>query len=342
MNTIEIHCSEDYQVVIGNGVIQSIDSILRQITKAEKVCIVSDSNVWPLYGAVVCGFLKKFQVCSCVFPAGEESKRVENYLSLLNFLAGNHMTRSDCIIALGGGVVGDLAGFAAATYLRGIPYMQIPTTLLAMVDSSVGGKTGIDLESGKNLVGAFHQPAAVLCDTDMLRTLPLNIFRDGCAEVIKYGILYDAELFSHLESSGLEFDREFVITRCIEMKRNAVAADEFDQGQRKLLNLGHTVGHAIEKCSEYRISHGKAVAIGMATVCRAADIQDTGRIIGLMEKFDLPVKTNFTAAELSSAAYSDKKRSGSSIDLIVPCAIGHCQIVPTSIDELQAFIEKGL
>lgn len=342
MNTVEIHCSEHYQVIIGNGVIQNIDIILRQITKAEKVCIVSDSNVWPLYGGVVCGFLKNFQVCSCVFPAGEESKRVENYLSLLNFLAGNHMTRSDCIIALGGGVVGDLAGFAAATYLRGIPYIQVPTTLLAMVDSSVGGKTGIDLESGKNLLGAFHQPAAVLCDTDMLRTLPLNIFRDGCAEVIKYGILYDAELFSHLESSGLEFDREFVITRCIEMKRNAVAADEFDQGQRKLLNLGHTVGHAIEKCSKYRISHGKAVAIGMATVCRAANFQDTRRIVDLLEKFDLPVKTNYTAAELSSVAHSDKKRNGSSIDLIVPCAIGHCQIVPTHIEELQAFIEKGL
>lgn len=342
MNTVEVHCSENYQVVIGAGVIDRIDTILRQVTKAEKVCIVSDSHVWPLYGAKVCDRLKRFQVCSYIFPAGEENKNAKNYLSLLNSLAANNMTRIDCIIALGGGVVGDLAGFAAATYLRGIPYIQVPTTLLAMVDSSVGGKTGINLESGKNLVGAFCQPAAVVCDIDMLSTLPADDFRNGCAEVIKYGILYDAALFSHLEDNGLDFDRTFVITRCVEMKRNAVAADEFDLGQRKLLNFGHTVGHAIEKCSDYAILHGKAVAIGIATVCRAAKLRDAGRIISLLERFDLPVKTDFSAAELTEAALFDKKRSGSAIDLIVPYGIGDCRLVPTPIDKLQAFIEKGL
>lgn len=342
MNIIEIKCSQNYPVIIGNCAIQQISSILQQATKAEKICIVSDSNVWPLYGETISSHLHRFQILSHIFSPGEESKNADQYLALLNFLAKNHVTRSDCIIALGGGVVGDLAGFAAATYLRGIPYIQIPTTLLAMVDSSVGGKTGIDLVGGKNLVGAFYQPTAVVCDTALLSTLPIDIFRDGCAEVIKYSILYDGELFSHLENNGLAFDLDFVITSCINMKKSAVEIDEFDQGQRKLLNLGHTIGHAIEKCSEYGISHGKAVAIGIATACRAANCLDTGRIVGLLEKFGLPVKTNYTAEALSSVVYSDKKRSGKSMDLIVPYAIGDCQIMPTPIDELQAFIEKGL
>lgn len=172
------------------------------------------------------------------------------------------------VVALGGGVVGDLAGFAAASYLRGIRFIQVPTTLLAAVDSSVGGKTAIDLPAGKNLAGAFCQPSLVLCDTDTLNSLPLDIFRDGCAEVIKYGVLYDPKLFAHLEEKGLSFDREAVITRCVELKRDVVMEDEFDTGARMKLNLGHTVGHGVEAKSHFAISHGKAVAIGMAIVSR--------------------------------------------------------------------------
>ena len=344
MNTVEIHASCQYPVHIGSGLMAQIADEIQRRTKAEKVCIVSDSNVWPLYGEMV-----EKQIISCglhvinfVFSAGENSKNLSTYSNLMQYLAANQLSRADCIVALGGGVVGDLSGFAAATYLRGIPYIQMPTTLLAMVDSSVGGKTGIDLEQGKNLVGAFYQPTVVLCDTDTLDTLPENIFRDGCAEVIKYGILFDKELFAHLEDRGIAFDREAVIARCVELKKIAVEADEFDQGQRMLLNLGHTIGHAIEKYSNYTISHGQAVSIGMAIVCRSCECSDTNRILALLDKFDLPIATVYSAEDLEKSAVSDKKRSGKLVNLIIPGSIGNCAIVPTDTDKLKAFIEKGL
>ena len=344
MKEMQVNASGHYRVTIGSDLLKESGSTVCRITKAERVCIVSDSKVWPLYGESVCRSLQNsgLSVFHFIFSAGENSKNGETYWKLLNFLAENELTRTDCIVALGGGVVGDLAGFAAATYLRGIPYIQVPTTLLAMVDSSIGGKTGIDLPSGKNLCGAFWQPSAVLCDTGTLATLPDEIFRDGCAEVIKYGILYDPALFSHLEATGMSFDLEAVIARCVEFKCRAVEADEFDRGARKLLNLGHTVGHAIEQCSNYAISHGQAVAAGTAIVSRAAACPDAARICGLLSKIGLPTATAFSAAELVQAALSDKKRSGNTLDLILPTAIGNCQIVPTPITELQAFIEKGL
>ena len=342
MRTIEIHCSKKYTVTIGSGVIQQLSDILPKITKAEKVCIVSDHIVWSLYGKDFSTCLPDVKLFSYIFPAGEENKNTNNYFALLNFLAENDITRTDCIIALGGGVVGDLAGFAAATYRRGLPYIQIPTTLLAMVDSSVGGKTGIDLQAGKNLVGAFYQPAAVLCDTDFLHSLPLNIFRDGCAEVVKYAILYDPVLFSHLEEKGMEFDREWVISQCIEWKCKAVEQDEFDHGSRILLNLGHTIGHAIESISNYSTSHGRAVAMGIAIISRAVKCTDTDRIVTLMKRFDLPIFCDFSAKVLTKAAMQDKKRNGDQFHLIIPNAIGDCVVVPTNIGELEALIEKGL
>lgn len=344
MRQIEVHTGRPYSVRIGSGLLACVGNTVRELTGAQTVCIVSDSNVWPLYGQALSQCLADagIRVCSFRFPAGENSKNTETYLKLLHALVQNQLTRSDCIIALGGGVVGDLAGFAAATYLRGIPYIQVPTTLLAMVDSSVGGKTGIDLRDGKNLCGAFYQPVAVLCDTDTLRTLPQEHFTDGCAEVIKYAVLYDAALFAHLEEKGPQFDREAVIARCVEFKRDAVEADEFDKGARKMLNLGHTVGHAIEKCSGYTVSHGQAVAMGMAAVCRGARCADTQRILSLLRGFGLPVCTAFSAQALYRAALSDKKRSGGVIDLVIPRAIGDHAIVPTPLEELQGFIEKGL
>ena len=341
MKQIEVNASRRYPVIIGGGILPRITELL---PNGARVCIVSDSQVWPLYGDSLTAVLNGRNISSeyFTFPAGENSKNTETYLSLLNFLAENHLTRTDCIIALGGGVVGDLAGFAAATFLRGIPYIQVPTTLLAMVDSSVGGKTGIDLPGGKNLCGAFYQPAAVLCDTDTLTTLPTDIFRDGCAEVIKYGILYDPALFAHLEVWGMDFDRTAVIARCIELKRDVVAKDEFDTGARMQLNLGHTIGHAIEKCSHYTISHGQAVAMGTAIVSRAAGCPDADRICALLTRFGLPTTTTFPATELAQAAMADKKRSGAMTNLIIPKSIGYCQIVPTPTQQLQAFIEEGL
>ena len=350
MNVVTINASTEYQVKIGSGLLSSLGGEVAELTKAQKAVVVSDSNVWPLYGNIAVNSLEKsgFTVVSFVFLAGESSKCGATYLQLLEFLAEKQITRSDCLIALGGGVVGDLTGFAAATYLRGIAYIQVPTTLLAAVDSSVGGKTAIDLEHGKNLVGAFYQPRLVLCDTDTLNTLPDEIFRDGCAEVIKYGVLYDPNLFAHLQDKGPSFDREAVITRCVILKRDVVAEDEFDTGSRMKLNLGHTVGHGVEAASQYTISHGKAVAIGMAIVGRAAAkygicSNDTAKqITGLLEAFSLPVRTQYSAQVLYDTALSDKKRSGNLVNLIIPEEIGFCSIRPTPINEVKTFIQEGL
>ena len=350
MKTVQVNASKSYQVRIGSDLLADIGTQLKEITGICKAAIVSDSNVYPLYGQIAADSLEAagFETVNFVFPAGESSKNGDTYLQLLNFLAEHQLTRTDCLIALGGGVVGDLTGFAAATYLRGIAYIQVPTTLLAAVDSSVGGKTAIDLAAGKNLCGAFYQPSLVLCDTDTLNTLPVDIFRDGCAEVIKYAVLYDEPLFHLLMQTGLDFPREEVITRCVQWKRDVVAKDEFDRGDRQKLNLGHTIGHGVEAHSQFTISHGKAVAIGMAIVSRAAAA--TGmcpeaakdKICQVIRQFGLPTDTEFTAHQLFTAALSDKKRSGSTLNLIVPTDIGSCIIHPIAVSDLQFFIEAGL
>ena len=345
MKTIQVNASRNYDVLIGEGLLQDLGTYLLAVLK--KPCytvIISDSNVFPLYGEQAQKSLESsgFSVLHYTFPAGESSKNAETYLKILNFLAENQITRSDAVIALGGGVVGDMTGFVAATYLRGIPYVQIPTSLLAMVDSSVGGKTAIDLPVGKNLVGAFYQPRLVLCDLNCLSTLPAPIFSDGCAEVIKYGVLYDEALFSHLESKGLLFDRETVISRCVELKRNVVAEDEFDTGARMKLNLGHTIGHGIEAQSNFSVSHGQAVAIGMMIVAKAGCPAVCDKLEAVLKAFLLPTATEFTAEELFFSALSDKKRAGSTVNLIIPDRIGSCSIVPMPIERLKSFIQEGL
>ena len=344
MKTVTVNASKQYDIRIGSGLLATLGEAAKQLGKAEKVCIVSDSTVWNLYGEAVQKNLESsgFQVSSYVFPAGEAQKNGSTLLKLLSCLANHQLTRTDLIVALGGGVVGDLAGFAAATYLRGIRFIQVPTTLLAAVDSSVGGKTAIDLPEGKNLVGAFWQPSLVICDTDTLNTLPEDTFRDGCAEVIKYGILYDPDLFAELEHSGMRFDRESVIARCVELKRNVVMEDEFDTGERMKLNLGHTIGHGVEAKSQFTISHGKAVAIGIAIVTRAALCQDCQRILSLLQQFSLPIHTDYTAEDLYIHALSDKKRSGNTVNLIIPHRIGNCAITPMNVDQIKSFIEAGL
>lgn len=351
MKTVRVDASRAYEVLIGSGLLRRLGEYTARVVQAQTVAIVTESNVAPLYldaakrSLTEAGFAR---VVSFVFPAGEASKNGGTYLSLLSFLAEHHLTRSDCIVALGGGVVGDLAGFAAATYLRSIPFIQVPTTLLAAVDSSVGGKTAIDLPEGKNLAGCFYQPSLVVCDTDLLNTLPECVFRDGCAEVIKYGVLFDPKLFAHLREYGLGFHRENVIARSVELKRDVVKEDEFDRGQRQLLNLGHTVGHGVEAHSQFTVSHGSAVAIGMAIVSRASEkygicSPDTrNAILSLLEQFHLPTRTQFSPGALYEAALSDKKRSGGTVNLIVPRAIGSCQIRPTPVEELEAFIAAGL
>ncbi len=349
MKKVEVSASLRYDVLIGGGLLESLGTELGKRLSPSKICIVTDSQVAPLYLDRAKAALSSLApVMAFVFPAGEASKNGGTYLALLSFLAENGLTRADCLVALGGGVVGDLTGFAAATYLRGVAYVQVPTTLLAAVDSSVGGKTAIDLPQGKNLAGSFYQPSLVLCDIDTLNTLPEDVFRDGCAEVVKYGVLYDPALFAHLAERGLGFDREEGIARCVELKRDVVAQDEFDRGQRQKLNLGHTVGHGVEALSRFTVSHGKAVAIGMAIVSRAAAAYGLcsgatrDAVLAALDRFGLPAATDLSAGDLARAALSDKKRAGGTVNLIVPAAIGDCRILPTPVEELEAFLEAGM
>ncbi len=345
MKSIQVTASKSYEVLIGKGLLNELGQhLLSVLNKPCKIAIISDSNVWPLYGETARSVLANagFSVVNFVFSAGESSKNADTYLRILNFLAENHLTRSDAVLALGGGVTGDMTGFAAATYLRGIRYIQVPTTLLAMVDSSVGGKTAIDLPAGKNLVGAFYQPNLVLCDLDTLNSLPESVFCDGCAEVIKYGLLYDQELFDHLSAKGLDFDRESVIARCVELKRNVVTDDEFDTGARQKLNLGHTIGHGVEAQSNFSVTHGQAVAIGMAIVSKAGCPAIYNELCAVLKRFNLPKTTSFSANQLYTSALSDKKRTGDTVNLIIPREIGYCEIVPTPVEKLESFIEEGL
>jgi len=351
MISISVTASKSYDILIGNGILDQLGGLTAKLCKGRRAAIISDSNVWPLYGAFVRDSLRNagFEtVLSYVMEAGEQSKNGQTFLEILEFLAENRLTRSDCIIALGGGVVGDMCGFAAACYLRGIPYIQLPTSLLACVDSSVGGKTAIDLKAGKNLAGAFYQPSLVLCDTEVLNSLPECVFRDGCAEVIKYGVLYDPELFYHLQKHGLSFDREWVIARCVTLKRDVVAQDEFDRGARQKLNLGHTFGHSVEALSNFAISHGQAVAIGMAMVSRAAvkmgfcEARVKESVESILDQFRLSTSTDFDAKSILNNALSDKKRAGDIVNLILPREIGNCTIQPVPITELNAYIEAGL
>ncbi|WP_417343783.1 3-dehydroquinate synthase [Evtepia gabavorous] len=350
MTTVTVRASRPYEVTIGRGLLDTVGRQAAGQWKGRSAAVVSDSTVAPLYLNRVKDSLERagFQVHSFVFPAGEDQKNGGTYLKLLEFLAARRLTRADGLIALGGGVVGDLAGFAAATFLRGIGFLQLPTTLLAAVDSSVGGKTAIDLTNGKNLAGAFYQPQAVLCDLDTLDTLPAEVFADGCAEVIKYGMIGDPALLARLETVDFRADPEELVARCVAQKRDLVEQDEFDTGARQLLNLGHTLGHGVEACSGYTVSHGRAVAIGMTLVTRAAvafgrcPAEVLPRLRRLLERYGLPDATAYSAQALYEKTLSDKKRSGDTISLVVPIAWGASQLVRIPVSELPAWIERGL
>jgi 3-dehydroquinate synthase len=315
--------------------------------------LVTDDVVSDLYGGVVANCLEftGYEVARFVFASGEPSKNINTYTELLHALCAANLTRGDVIVALGGGVVGDIAGFAAATYLRGIHFVQIPTTLLAMVDSSVGGKTAINLSGGaggassggKNQVGAFYQPDTVLCDYDTLRTLPGEVFADGCAEIIKHAVISSRELFELLNSSASvlteqEFAEE-IIARNIEIKRDAVIRDERDVGIRQILNFGHTLGHGIEKHSDYKISHGSAVAIGMVLESRGEHRKE---IIALLKRYGLPTTTSITKEQLLDAAFSDKKRTGDKITVVELKQIGECCTKIISMEELNEYYDFPL
>lgn len=350
MKTVEVDAAVRYNIVIDKGILPKSGDMIKEVTSAEIVAVITDDTVDKLYSDVVMKSLSDagFETFKFVFPHGEKSKNISTFSSILEFLAESGLTRTDALVALGGGVVGDVAGFAAASYLRGIDFIQIPTTLLACVDSSVGGKTAIDLKAGKNLAGAFYQPKLVIADFETLSTLTDGIFADGMAEVIKYGVIFDKAFFEFLRDNEAKDNLEYVITRCVELKRDIVNADEKEKGVRALLNFGHTVGHAIEKCSGYKIPHGSAVAVGMVIISRAAykcsfcDENCTDIIASLNKKYSLPVSTDFSASELSSAAMADKKRAGDKIKLIIPEALGNCVIKSVPTSELEKIIGEGL
>ena len=350
MRIIRIPAGRPYDVMIGSGLLSEAGKRTREVCPgAEKAFIITDDRVAALYGNQVADALREagLKTALFVFPHGEEQKTVETWHQALDAMLENRIVRTDVLIALGGGVTGDLGGFAAATYQRGIDYIQIPTTLLAMVDSSVGGKTAVDLPAGKNLCGCFWQPLAVFCDQALLATLPEAELRGGSAEVIKYAVLRDETLFETLLHDPSAAARDEVIERCVSIKRDLVEEDEFDRGSRRLLNLGHSFGHAVELCSRFSVSHGYAVAIGLAGIARASAKMnvcsgETAERIGeILRAFSLPTETEIPRAALLEALLRDKKRQGGELPLILPEAVGHCRVERVPLDELGDWLRLG-
>jgi len=338
-----------YDITIQNGILNSVGERVRPLTKAKRVAVITDSNVAPFYLKRVIESFKAadFEVCSFAFEAGEPSKNLETVNRIMECFAINRLTRSDIAVALGGGVVGDLTGFASAIYLRGIDFVQIPTSLLAQVDSSVGGKTGCDLPFGKNLCGAFHNPIAVFIDSETLKTLPESRMADGFAEAIKAGAIRLPRLFELFEN-GIDQKTDEVILKSVQMKATVVENDFTEKGERTLLNFGHTLGHAIEKYEDFcGLSHGEAVAVGMAIITKASEMAGLTkkgsyeRLVSCLEKYSLPTKTDIPLEKLCEIAISDKKSTGNSIKLVLISEIGKAFVKQINWNDLYNFIAKG-
>ena len=344
MKTIRVNASTPYDVLIEDGLLEKTGELVAKITEKCKAFIVSDDIVFSLYGNTVKESLEKagFLTESFVFPNGERHKSLDTVSELLEKMCLAKMTRTDIVIALGGGVCGDMTGFAAAVYLRGVPFVQIPTTLLAAVDASVGGKTGVDLKEGKNQVGAFWQPSLVICDPLILRTLSREQYNCGCAEVIKYAVIASEKFFAELLETPVYKQYEHVIYTCVSIKRDFVEQDEHDTGVRMALNFGHTFGHAVEAYSDYALLHGQGVAIGMVAAARGACkngvcSEETYRAIkDIIKKYHLPTRTHYEYGAVRDAILIDKKNAGDHINLILPEKIGKYvikQIKKTDIDK---------
>lgn len=348
MYTVPVSVFPPYSVHIGAGLLAQCGELTAAVTSSRRCALVSDSNVAPLYADKAASSLESagFIVHRYILPAGEQNKTLSVLGELLSFFAQKELTRTDLAVALGGGVVGDITGFACAIYQRGIDFVQIPTTMLAACDAAVGGKTAVDLPEGKNLVGAFHQPRLVICDTDTFRTLPVRVRSEGMAEVIKHALIADRSLMNVLTGGSLPLDE--LVSRNVAIKAGFVCEDEREHGKRKLLNFGHTLGHAVERCSNYAIPHGEAVAIGMALVCRAAERMgyspagtlDT--VLSLLHRYSLPCECPYSAEELFSAATADKKRTGDSIDIVVLKEPGCAETRRLTLSQLREFTEAAL
>lgn len=332
--------SRSYAIHISRDAMTGLGKACARLGLGSRCAVLTDNNVAPLYAELAEGALRRagFQPHLVTVRAGERSKRVRTVEECYNALALHRLERKSFVVALGGGVVGDLAGFVAATYLRGVAFVQVPTTLLAQVDSSVGGKVGVNLKAGKNLVGAFHQPRLVVCDLSTLASLPDREYRAGLAEVIKYGIIYDEGFFRTLERNMprlLQRDTRFlaaVIARCCEIKAKVVGEDETESGMRAILNFGHTVGHGLEAISKYgRYLHGEAISIGQIAAARLSTRlcglpqADTNRIISLFRAAGLPLQAKLSPKDLSCLMASmrlDKKVSGGQIKFVLARRIG--------------------
>ncbi len=340
METVKVRTQKPYEVTIAPGLLTHLGEFLKTHAKGDMAVVISDSNVFPHYGQICQKLLTDagFKVSFFVLPAGEEAKSLTHYGALLEFLSAEKVSRADSLIALGGGVVGDITGFVAATYLRGVAFGQVPTSLLAAVDSSVGGKTALNLAGGKNLVGAFYQPSFVLCDPELLATLPLLNFQDGLAEIIKYGVIMKRDFYDGLAAedfSGQSLLKNAaywaeIIATCVRCKEELVAQDEYDQGSRQLLNFGHTLGHAIEILSDYSISHGLAVAMGMAQMAKISARQgwcssaDYHHLRNFLQQAGFELTIPYAANELFEAVLQDKKRESSTITLVTLASLGQC------------------
>ncbi len=331
---IQVHASKNYSVVIENN----LDNLTNYSTcvTGEKVAVITDSNINQIYGNILDDKFADKQVYNYVLPAGEQSKNAENYIKILNFLAKNNFQRKDTIVAFGGGVVGDISGFTAATYMRGINLVIIPTSLLAMVDSSVGGKTAIDLDNGKNLAGAFYQPSLVYISTDLLKTLPQREVLSGMGEIIKYAFIGGTLGLKDIEK-GIGSD---LIAKCVSIKRDIVEMDERESSQRKLLNLGHTIGHAIEKCSNYSLSHGESVLKGLRysiEISKKLGIlseENSKKAYQILNAIDYDYSCEYGRDNLIEYVKNDKKGNGNAVDFVVINDNLLSQIHDIAIDKL--------
>ncbi len=350
MTEIEVKASRSYRVLIGAGLLERCGALAAPLISGRRAALCAGETAFGLYGARALASLREagFEAEACVYPSGERAKTPETLMTIINKLAALGLDRGDAVFALGGGVTGDMAGLAAALYLRGIACVLLPTTLLAAADASVGGKTAVDLPAGKNQMGVFSQPRLVVCDTDCFATLPPEIRAEGWAEVIKTAFLRPGPLQELLQRADAEERTEEIVAACVRVKSALVAEDEFDTGARQLLNFGHTVGHAIESCSAYTWYHGMAVAAGMAILTRAcaargdcsAGCLDT--LLGLLRRFGLPERCPYGAEELLEAARADKKRAGESLTLVLPESFGRCVRKKTDFAELKTLLELGL
>ncbi len=352
MNSVTVTTpSKKYYVHTGADLLTAAGEISAPLRGAGKAFVLSDSNVAPIYAPRVLASLEhaRFSPMLHVVPAGESSKNARTLFSALNAMAAFRMTRADTVFALGGGVIGDLGGLAASLYMRGIGLVQLPTSLLAAVDSSVGGKTAVDLDAGKNLVGTFYQPDLVLYDTDTLSTLPSVQLANGFGEIVKTGMIRDERLFAASAAETVSAaDIARIVHRCVEIKRDVVRSDEKETGLRMILNFGHTFGHAVEKCGGFSIPHGFCVAVGMAlvtTACakrRVCPADTAARLLAALAARGLPASTDFGADELFNSVMADKKRASDTLTLVLPLGVGRCERRKFSLSEARALLEEGL